>query len=172
MDPRGAPNGGNKFIVVQVPKSEIFGEEQAVEQIDNGPITGLEKKPNWFKRQLSQSIAKKEPTVGIIMRWVEFYQYFAKDKSTGKYRDEVVEPPGGRQQWLQQRLHDQNTGQLEKEDPEDDSKPESGTSAPPTTKGERFVGAMKGFGRTAIDTYAKQQGVGSATDARQTLLWN
>ena len=47
------------------------------------------------------------------MRKAEFLQYFAKDPKTGDYREGVIEPPGGRKQWLQERIEDFSSGSLD-----------------------------------------------------------
>ena len=47
------------------------------------------------------------------MTKAEFLQYFAKDQKTGQYRKHIVEPLGGRQKWLQERIEEFSTGQLD-----------------------------------------------------------
>lgn len=51
--------------------------------------------------------------IGVRMTREEFLKYFAKDHRTGQYRKDVVEPKNGRQQWLQERIEEFSSGQLD-----------------------------------------------------------
>ena len=111
-DPKGRPQQAQvvdgPFITVQIPESEIFGDET------DSTITQPKKKTNWFKRQVnsSQNIGGVK-TVPVRMRKEEFTKYFIKNPKTGQYHDGVVEPPGGRKQWLQERIEDFKSGMLD-----------------------------------------------------------
>lgn len=95
-------------LLVQIPRSEIFDDEtvdQSQTYDDDGPIKDLGDKPSWFKRKLSSVAApSSSKTIGIRMTKAEFLTYFARDEKTGQYKKDVVEPPGGRKAWLQERL--------------------------------------------------------------------
>lgn len=102
------------FITVQIPESEISDSPPAYAELDSSiVIPGSEKKPNWFERQLAHKNKSMDRTIPVRMRKNEYLKFFAKDPKTGQYRDGVVEPPGGRKQWLQYRIQDFEAGELD-----------------------------------------------------------
>jgi hypothetical protein len=109
-------SSNDQFITVQIPESEVFGSTPPIYTSGSSDpsITDTSRKGSWFKRHLSPSSSSwKEKTIGVRMTKTEFLQYFAKDQKTGQYRKDVIEPPGGRQKWLHERIEEFSTGQLD-----------------------------------------------------------
>jgi len=99
------------YPAVLLPASELedsplgFGNED-----DEGPIKGMKpaKKESWLKRHFGHSHPKQK-VYEVRMSKDEYEDYFARDPETGEYRQGVVEPPGGRKEWVMQRLEEQKT---------------------------------------------------------------
>ena len=151
VGPHGAPDPNDAFITVQMPSTEIF-DAAPEEAADPDPTVRIDKKPHWFKRHPSSSKPKQTNTIGVRMRRSEFLSYFVKDRKTDQYREGVVVPPGRRKQWLQKRLHDQQTGELD----ETTRDPDRGG---PTASSSGFADKVRVYGRNMIDTVTMQAGV-------------
>ena len=159
----GPSDPSDAIITVQLPETEIYDLPPEYQADDDPTIEREGRRPSWFKRRVSRSKSTQGRTIGVRMRKGEFFSYFVKDEKTGQYREGVVEPPGGRQMWLQQRLQDQQTWPPARYGSGARGKLDSETLAPtgdgPAQGGRRLSENVKGFMRTAIDAYSQQQGV-------------
>lgn len=107
-------NAGSQdpFITVQFPESEVYDNPPDYDQVTDPTVSRSEKKGSWLKRHLSPS-SKEPKTIAVRMRKSEFLKYFVKDQKTGGYKQGVVEPPGGRMAWLQERIQEFRSGELD-----------------------------------------------------------
>ena len=117
-DPQGSEarkenEAQDHFITVQIPESDIWDGPPPPNytEDDQGPSTG--KKSSLLKMKLRSSKDKEEKTKGVRMRRSELTKYFLKDPKTKGYRKGVVEPPGGRKKWLQERIELFESGMLD-----------------------------------------------------------
>ena len=103
------------YITVAIPEHEIYGDANVTAEADPS-ISGTKRRPSWFKRHLDpKRNIDGHKTVPVRMLKSDFVKYFFKDQRTGRYRDGVVEPPGGRKQFLQQCIFDFESGQMDDE---------------------------------------------------------
>ena len=103
------PPEDDTYITVAIPESEIYDDPYSSTEGDPS-ITGPKKKGSWFKRNLEP---KREKTVSVRMRKSHFVKYFRKHPKSGQYYPGVVEPPGGRKQFLQQCIFEYESGQMD-----------------------------------------------------------
>jgi hypothetical protein len=99
------------YPTILIPASELeHGLLGSENEEDEGPIKGLKptKKESWIKRHLGHS-RPKHKVYEVRMSKDEYECYFAKDPETGEYCEGVVEPPGGRKEWVMQRLEEQKS---------------------------------------------------------------
>jgi len=104
-------DGDDPWTSVMIRSIEL-DEPGTASPADEGPVKGqdLPKKKNWLKRHLSQQPHPKGEMLFVQVRRSEYEAYFAKDKTAGHYKEGVMEPPGGRREWVYQRLVDQKSG--------------------------------------------------------------
>ena len=100
------------YITVQILESDIYDEPLPPSYSEQDPTVSTGKKPSLFKFKLGSS-RDKEKTKGVRMRRSELTTYFLKDPKTKQYRKGVIEPPGGRKQWLQDRIELFESGMLD-----------------------------------------------------------
>ena len=109
LDDMKSTDAQDPFITVQILESDIYDEPPSYSEDDPSKSTG--KKPSWTKRLRSSK--DKEKTKGVRMRRSELTIYFLKDPKTKEYRKDVIEPPGGRKRWLQERIEEFESGMLD-----------------------------------------------------------
>jgi hypothetical protein len=103
------------YITVAIPESDIWDDGDPSAEGDPS-ITGTKKKASWFKRKFDAKYdAGGQKTHPVRMLKSDFVKYFLKDQKTGQYREGVVEPPGGRKQFLQQCIYEYRTGQMDEQ---------------------------------------------------------
>lgn len=107
-----ASDAQDPFITVQIPETEIYDEPPPPGYSPEDPAVAKQKKSGWIKR-LSHSKEKNNKTKGVRMRRSELTMYFLKDPKTNEYRKGVIEPPGGRKRWLQDRIDEFEGGMLD-----------------------------------------------------------
>lgn len=94
----------SSLVTIPIPVKDF--EDGADKDQGEGPIKGFEHPKNKsFFRRLSSDHKKdqRKDVVAVKMSREEYLSFWAKDES-GKYKADVVEPPGGRKDWVQQRL--------------------------------------------------------------------
>lgn len=107
---------GDRLCPVLIPSTEIAGHTPAGSAGTNPTDrTEKSKKRVWLKRHISHSHSRTE-LVSVLIYRSEYLRYFAKDEETGQFREGVVEPPGGRAEWLRRRVEEQAEWQAERGD--------------------------------------------------------
>ena len=89
------------IITVHIPLSDLPDYVLAIHG-DSHPALNAAPRPRktWYGRRLDDTVE----TISVRMRSSEYNQYFAKDRKTGEFLDDVRPPPEGRSEWVMKRL--------------------------------------------------------------------
>ena len=95
----------SSIITIPINITELPLDTLSTDSIVQDPSPKLPEKKGGFFRRLSTSHSEKpkRDIKAVRMMRGEYLKFWAKDEK-GQYRDNVVEPPGGRREWVRRQI--------------------------------------------------------------------